>query len=113
MEVNDGLGLLKLADTSLILINPSPSNVKNKNKQFHLGTKEFLPATASSEDCLYLNVFVPDIKVRVQKGARRTSDKILKNGLPVLGAFHVNQGMKTKEYQKWSENLGFGLGKGQ
>ena len=74
----------------LILINPSPSNVKNKNKQFHLGTKEFLPATASSEDCLYLNVFVPDIKVRVQKGARRTSDKILKNGLPVLGVFHVN-----------------------
>ena len=27
---NEGLGLLKLADTSLILINPSPSNV---NKQ--------------------------------------------------------------------------------
>ena len=26
--VNEGLGLLKLADTSLILINPRPSNVK-------------------------------------------------------------------------------------
>ena len=26
---NDGLGLLKLADTSLILIDPSPSNVNN------------------------------------------------------------------------------------
>ena len=25
---NEGLGLLKLADTVLILINPSPSNVK-------------------------------------------------------------------------------------
>ena len=27
-NINEGLGLLKLADTSLILINPSPSNVK-------------------------------------------------------------------------------------
>ena len=27
-HINEGLGLLKLADTSLILINPSPSNVK-------------------------------------------------------------------------------------
>ena len=27
----EGLGLLKLADTSLILINPSPSNVKKPN----------------------------------------------------------------------------------
>ena len=26
-----GLGLLKLADTVLILINPSPSNVKKNN----------------------------------------------------------------------------------
>ena len=28
LNINEGLGLLKLADTSLILINPSPSNVK-------------------------------------------------------------------------------------
>ena len=27
-NVKDGLGLLKLADTVMILINPSPSNVK-------------------------------------------------------------------------------------
>ena len=27
-NINEGLGLLKLADTFLILINPSPSNVK-------------------------------------------------------------------------------------
>ena len=27
-NINEGLGLLKLADTLLILINPSPSNVK-------------------------------------------------------------------------------------
>ena len=29
-NINEGLGLLKLADTSLILINPSPSNVQRK-----------------------------------------------------------------------------------
>ena len=29
LVINEGLGLLKLADTVLILINPSPSNVKH------------------------------------------------------------------------------------
>ena len=29
-NVNEGLGLLKFADISLILINPSPSNVKKQ-----------------------------------------------------------------------------------
>ena len=33
------------------------------------GAKESLPATDSSEDCLYLNIFVPDLKVRVHKGS--------------------------------------------
>ena len=28
--INEGLGLLKLADTSLVLINPSPSSVRTK-----------------------------------------------------------------------------------
>ena len=35
---DEGLGLLKLADTSLILINPSPSNVNHK---IHLKGIEF------------------------------------------------------------------------
>ena len=30
-NINEGLGLLKLADTVLILINPSPSNIKENN----------------------------------------------------------------------------------
>ena len=30
-NINEGLGLLKLANTVLILINPSPSNVKITN----------------------------------------------------------------------------------
>ena len=31
-NINEGLGLLELADTSLILINPSPSNVNHVTK---------------------------------------------------------------------------------
>ena len=30
-DINEGIGLLKLADTVLILSNPSPSNVKRVN----------------------------------------------------------------------------------
>ena len=40
LEINEGLGLLKLANTVLILINPSPSNVKVNPLADRLGISE-------------------------------------------------------------------------
>ena len=56
--------------------------------QYFSDAQDSLPATASSEDCLYLNIFVPNIKVRVHKGSRPSSENIIKNGLPVMVWLH-------------------------
>ena len=50
-NINEGLGLLKLADTVLILINPSPSNVNFK----------------MSSRCLPIDEKTNDIFVRMNK----------------------------------------------
>ena len=62
-----GLGLLKLADTSLILINPSPSNVKQQTQLIiavhncHIRVNEFytdfhssMATTAVSKEYVFI-----------------------------------------------------------
>lgn len=55
------------------------------------GAKQGLPANAPNEDCLYLNIYVPDLKVRVHhksNQARLDQGHILEQGLPVLVWIH-------------------------
>jgi carboxylesterase type B len=52
------------------------------------GAREAEPSMPPSEDCLYLNVFVPDILVRIHQGHDDETASILGNGLPVIVWFH-------------------------
>ena len=72
--------------SDILKANKQPSSCMQsfKPKDFQ-GAQETTPSTPPSEDCLYLNVFVPDIAVRVHKGGRVN---VLKNGLPVMVYFH-------------------------
>ena len=72
--------------SDILKANKQPSSCMQsfKAKDFQ-GAQESTPSTPPSEDCLYLNVFVPDIALRVHKGGRVN---VLKNGLPVMVYFH-------------------------
>ena len=47
-NVNEGLGLFKLADTSLILINPNPSNV-NSNYLYNCNPRDLVDSLILKE----------------------------------------------------------------
>ena len=72
--------------SGVLKANKQPSSCMQRFQSMDLkGAQETNPSMPPSEDCLYLNVFVPDIAVRVHKGGRVN---VLKNGLPVIVYFH-------------------------